>query len=417
MLKAVDGSTTFLVRYSIMLDEYKKPAQTPKKAPEGVTEEHKLVHRDKEIIKPKIHSFQPPQKEAKNRLRRWFAKLSKKQWLVFIFAGAFLVVAIGVGAYTLYPKKKPIAKPIANKQTIPIVTTEPATLTGLTVPMATNKLPVTGVMIENSPDARPQSGLNDAGVVFEAVAEGGITRFLTLFQSNNLPTYLGPVRSVRPYYLDYLQGFDAAVAHVGGSPEAMAQIRNEGIKDLDQFANGGSYDRVNSRYAPHNVYTSMARLLALQNSKGFTSSYTGFIRKAEQANPTPTAKTIDFVISSYLYDVHYDYAPATNSYLRSEGGKPHIDERSKSQLNPKVVIAIVVPKSIASDGVHSAYQDIGTGKAYIFQDGTMTECIWTKPDKKTQITFTDSAGAPQKLNPGQTWITLVGLASDVTSKP
>ena len=400
-----------------MLDEYKKPAQTPKKSNEPVPEKPQVVHREKEIIKPKIHSFQPPQKENKNRLKRWLTKLTKKQRLIFIFVGAFLLVTLAIGVYVMKPKNKPIPKPIAKSKPIPIPTTEPATLTGLTVPFATNKLPVTGVMIENSPDARPQSGLNEAGVIFEAVAEGGITRFLTLFQSDNLPTYLGPVRSVRPYYLDYLQGFDAAVAHVGGSPEAMAQIRNEGIKDLDQFANGGSYDRVNSRYAPHNVYTSMARLLALQNSKGFTSSYTGFDRKTENASPTPTAKSIDFVISSYLYDVHYDYAPATNSYLRSEGGKPHMDERSKDQLNPKVVIAIVVPKSIASDGVHSAYEDIGTGKAFIFQDGIMTECIWTKPDKKTQIKFADATGAPLKLNPGQTWISLVGLASDVTAKP
>ncbi|MBI3624452.1 DUF3048 C-terminal domain-containing protein [Candidatus Saccharibacteria bacterium] len=155
----------------------------------------------------------------------------------------------------------------------------------------------------------------------------------------------------------------------------------------------------------------------MQQTKGFSSSYSGFTRKADKPSASPTAKSIDLNISSYFYNVHYDYDVSTNSYKRSEGGQPHTDERSAMQLSPKVVIAIVVPKGIASDHIHSTYEDIGTGKAYIFQDAIETDAIWAKTDRTAQIKFTDSNGTAIPINAGQTWISLVGLASDVSFKP
>jgi hypothetical protein len=104
-------------------------------------------------------------------------------------------------------------------------------------------------MIENSPDARPQSGLQDAGVVVEAIAEGGITRFLTLFQESQ-PQYIGPVRSLRPYYIDFAAPFQAGIAHVGGSPEALSRVRNGSYRDLDQFFNSAYFSRISARPAP-----------------------------------------------------------------------------------------------------------------------------------------------------------------------
>jgi hypothetical protein len=270
-------------------------------------------------------------------------------------------------------------------------------------------------MIENSPDARPQAGLKDAGVVYEAIAEGGITRFLTLFQESN-PDYIGPVRSVRPYYLDFIKPYDAPVAHAGGSGEALAQIRNEGFKDLDQAYNPSYYQRITSRYAPHNLYTSRAQLLELQKAKGWTTSnFAGLARAEEKPSTTVTARAIDFAISGYYYNPHYDYDTATNTYKRSEGGQPHTDDRSGTQLAPKVVVAVVMPHSYA--GIYSVYQTNGVGKAYIFQNGTVTEASWNKTNRDTQLTLVDGAGKAIGLNPGQTWITLVGDTGQVTYTP
>lgn len=314
------------------------------------------------------------------------------------------------------PPPAPVAKEEV-KETPPPPTTEPSKLTGVEVPLATNKLPITGIMIENSPDARPQAGLKDAGVVFEAVAEGGITRFLALFLEAQ-PDYIGPIRSVRPYYVQWARGFDAPIAHVGGSAEALAKIRGEGLPDLDQSFNAAYFQRVSNRYAPHNVYTSLAKLLELSTKKGYTSnSLTSLTRKAEAPAAAPTAKSINLVISSPLYNVHYDYDPATNSYARSQAGAPHTDERSGQQIKPKVVVALALSKGIAADGIHTAYGTIGSGTVFIFQDGTVTQGTWTKASDKDQFRFTDAAGAPIGLNPGQTWFSVVSLVSSVTYTP
>lgn len=381
-----------------------------------------------EFIDMAAGSKKPASKKPKKALRKplalvvslkdWWQKRTKKQQL--IAAAAFGAVILLVGGFLILHKPKPAPKPAPvvkqeeKKVEPPKPTTEASRLTGVQVPPEYNQLPVTGIMIENSPDARPQSGLKDAGVVFEAVAEGGITRFLTLFQEAQ-PDYVGPVRSVRPYYLQWLQGFDAAVAHVGGSGEALEKIRTDGIKDLDQFYNGGAYQRITQRYAPHNVYTSLGALLSLEKSKGYTSStFTGFTRKAEKAIVPPTVTSIDFVISGPLYNVHYDYDPDNVSYKRSEGGKPHTDERSGQQLAPKVVIALVMPQGIDPDGLHTTYSTIGSGKAYIFQDGGVTEGTWAKAADKEQFQFKDAAGAVIPLNAGQTWISVVGDVADVS---
>ncbi len=352
--------------------------------------------------------------------RIWPSHLAKK-WQILIGAGIFLVTAGVIGGILWYQHthKPKVTKPVVvtKKAPPPAPTTVASPLTGVQVTPELAKHIVTGVMIENSPDARPQSGLKDAGVVYEAIAEGGITRFLALFQEAT-PDYIGPARSARPYYLDWVLPYDAGYAHVGGSPEALAQIKQLGIKDMDQFYNSAYYWRVSNRYAPHNMYTSIAKLNEGEAKKGWTTSnFTGFARKAkEEPAATPTAKSIDFAISSYLYNVHYDYDAATNSYLRSEGGKPHMDEKSNSQLAPKVVIALGMHHSIEADGYHSAYATVGSGPMFVFQDGVQTQGTWTKADRGSQFTFTDANGKPLKLNPGQTWITMVEGASSITAQ-
>lgn len=350
-------------------------------------------------------------------------QLSKKQWII-VAVVAVVVIGGGITAYAMMSKPKPVVHTTTVKKA-PVVT-KPApvvltsTLTGMPVADASiNDRPVTAVMIENSTFARPQSGLDQAGVVFEAVAEGGITRFVALYQ-DTAPTYIGPVRSVRPYYLQWLMGFDASVAHVGGSPEALNDIKSWGTKNLDQFTNGSYFHRITARVAPHNVYTSLANLNALEAKLGYgKSAYTGFARKTATPSASPTASSIDFAISSADYNVHYDYDKASNSYKRSEGGKPHmvVDESGvQTQITPKVVVGLVMQKGIESDDLHSSYNTIGSGQAYVFQDGILTVGTWHKADSKTNFTFTDANGAPLKFDPGQTWLTALGAASSISYK-
>jgi hypothetical protein len=338
--------------------------------------------------------------------------------------GGALLVMVGIVAavYFLFIQSTPVTSaPVIRKIEAPKPTTIAAPLTGLQIDPSLATRPVTGIMIENSPDARPQSALQDAGVVFEAIAEGGITRFITLFQDTQ-PTYIGPVRSLRPYYLDFGTPFDASFAHVGGSPDALAQVRN-GPVDLDQFFNADSYWRQPTRDAPHNVYTSFAKLDGLNQLKGhLTSKFTGWPRKNDQPSKAPAAKSIDLSISSFYFNVHYDWDAASNSYFRFEGGKPHLstssaDDTTGQQLHPKVVIVPIMNYSIVDSGGHSGYGVNGSGSVYIFQDGGVTQGTWSKADRASQFQFKDTAGNDIKLNAGQTWVTVLSDSSKVTYAP
>ncbi len=296
----------------------------------------------------------------------------------------------------------------------PKITTVANNLSGLQVDASVNTRPVTGVMIENSTDARPQSGLDQAGVVFEAIAEGGITRFLALFQDNT-PDYIGPVRSARPYYVQWCMSFDCALAHAGGSPEALQNIVDWGTKDLNH--NASAFWRVTSRYAPHNLYTSIAKLNEYEASRGYgTPNFTPLARKTDAGSKTPDAGSIDIAISSASFNSHYDYDAATNSYARSQAGAAHtaIDASGAStQLKPKVVVAMVMQYGIASDK-HSQYGVTGSGEAFVFQDGTVTKGTWNKADQRGALELKNADGSPFKINAGQTWFVAVSTASKVT---
>lgn len=278
-------------------------------------------------------------------------------------------------------------------------------LTGLEVAdEAATKQPVTAVMIENSPDARPQSGLSRAGIVYEAVAEGGITRFLAVYQGAK-PGLIGPVRSLRLYYLSWGAQYQASIAHVGGSSNALDTVRSSGYRDIDQFFNGGSYWRASDRRAPHNVYTSGEKLDALNASKGFKeSSFTGFKRGDGKPAETPNATTIQLNFSSGTYNTAYAYDKTTNTYKRSLAGAPHAD-REGGQIAPRIVVALEAPleRRVGPDG----YEDtvtIGSGKATVFQNGTATAITWKKDSLTAPLKLLDENGKDVTLNRGQTWI-------------
>ncbi|MDB5179989.1 MAG: uncharacterized protein JWN12_621 [Candidatus Saccharibacteria bacterium] len=346
----------------------------------------------------------------------WFRRHKKLSIIFIVIAG--LLVAGGTATALYFINKKPAASPAPAKvvtviKPVPVKYYSP--LTGEEVPtQAATTQAVTAVMIENSPDARPQSGLKDAGVVFEAIAEGGITRFAILYQQEK-PALIGPVRSVRLYYVDWLAAFNASIAHVGGSLAALNEVRNGNYRDIDQFFNGSYYYRAADRYAPHNVYTTSEKLDALNASKGYmTSTFTGFTRKDSVAAKTPTATSMSVNISSALYDSSYAYNATTNTYDRSEGGAPHLD-REGGQISPRVVIVMTIPeRTVLEDGYREQIDAIGSGKAVIFQDGTVQEVTWSKASMLDQIKFTDAGGKDVPLARGQTWLTSVPEDGGVT---
>ncbi len=345
----------------------------------------------------------PPKLSFNRKINAWL-KRHAKIFLVFL---VLLIAGVGGGLYYLMTHGN-YGSGESFKPTVSPPKKIFSPLTGVETDEASAKRPVTGVMIENSPEARPQSGVKEAGMVFESIAEGGITRFLTLYQEAQ-PGLIGPVRSVRPQYASWVAAYDAGLAHVGGSDIPLAKLRSGQIKDLDQFFNAGAYNRSNDRFAPHNVYTDAARLAALNQSKGYTSStFTPFKRvKKEAASPAPNARAISVPISSELYNSNYSWDQASNSYLRSQGGQPHID-REKGQIAPKVLIVLQAQYDAIRDSNGYTYPNvIGSGRAWLFQDGTVAEITWSKASDKEPILLKNAAGADVELNPGQTWVVAV----------
>ncbi|HRF28674.1 MAG TPA: DUF3048 domain-containing protein [Candidatus Saccharibacteria bacterium] len=338
------------------------------------------------------------------RFKEW---IRTHQRATIVIVGVFLIVAASAGAYTYYvlttpppPDTTPIAVKPKPKYYAP--------LTGLLVKSeAATKKPVTAIMIENSPDARPQSGLKDAEIVYEAVAEGGITRFMALYQQKK-PQLIGPVRSVRMYYVQWVTPYNASVAHIGGSAKALKLVRSGGYRDIDQFFNDAYYWRATDRYAPHNVYTSFAKLDALNRAKGYkTSNPKTFERTDVEPAEKVTARKVNITISSPLYNSVYTYSKKTNSYLRAQAGQPHTD-REKGQIRADVVIALRVNMSLVfEDGYRESIKTTGTGKAVIFQGGKAYRVTWERPNVKSQYSFKDAEGQPFTLARGTTWISAV----------
>jgi hypothetical protein len=386
-----------------------------------------LYNIDLSFMEQKQNNTKPVDVTKKDRLAGVKAFLKKrpkkKEFLTFLAIAGGILLAGSAAAFTL------IENPVEEPEEPVVVSTYVAPppeyyspLTGVLTDEASSQRPVTGVMVENSIDARPQSGLQEAGIVYEAIAEGGITRFLALYQEAK-PGNIGPIRSARPYYVRWAAGYDARYLHSGGSGEALALIQTLGIKDMDH----GKYSdrvasRVSSRYAPHNVYTSMDRIDALGNELGYTKSeYTPFARKkvvdekevvvdptAAPAAPVAyTAAKINFDISGANYNTSYTYDPATNTYARVMAGRPHTDQDSGKQITPTVVIALQMAYGINPNRIHSIYENVGSGEALIFQDGMVTKATWIKSSDKASLELKDANGKAVELNAGQTWITAI----------
>lgn len=283
-----------------------------------------------------------------------------------------------------------------------------------------NRLPL-GVIIENHTEARPQSGLTKADVVYEALAEGGITRLLAIFLQED--SGLGPVRSNRPYYLDWLSEYDGGYAHVGGSPEAQSLVKSYGIKDLDQFSLGNSaYERVGSRRAPHNVYTTTEKLRAAAEKKGYTRTFNIVSWKFLEEKDIPKRKDRPDVFNitlgfrgTYGYDVEWRYNADTNSYFRFNAGAPHLDAINNSQIEAKtIIVKTVVAVSDPSGHSRLKMTTLGSNALKVFANGKATEGTWRKDSRIDRTKFLDSAGNEIKLNRGKIWVEIIPPGSAFT---
>lgn len=294
------------------------------------------------------------------------------------------------------------------------------------------------VMVENHSEARPQSGLSSADVIYEAVAEGGITRFMALYYCNLSDVQVGPVRSARTYYLDWLGEYDALYVHVGGAntpgpADALGQIIKYEVKDLNQFSIGfpvfwRDYQRLGHPVATeHTMYSTTQKLWEVGAKRGWTATDSANLRwdenfvpwrfKEDEAGGNTNKITVNFWESQSAYQVEWDYDLSSNQYKR-KNGEDHIDLNNNQQLTAKNIIVQFQRESNANDGypgnIHLLYQTTGSGKALVFQDGNVIEGKWIKQARASRSKFVDKLNKEIEFNKGQIWIQTVPEGSKVS---
>jgi len=272
------------------------------------------------------------------------------------------------------------------------------------------------VMIENHPDARPQFGLSLADIVYEMVTEGGITRFLAIFATND-PAKVGPVRSARTSFLSWVLEYDAAYAHVGGSADALENIKVMGIKDLDQFSNASAYWRDTSRKVAieHTMYTNVGKLRQLFTHKKWSPERAAFepwqfsddISLSER--PESQEEIIPYE-NEYL--VRWVYQKNENAYLRKNVNQNAIDASTNKEILAKnvVVLKMRTTQIVNSAGKKVAkVETTGKGKGYILQNGKKLEITWQKEavNKRLKLLLADNSEV--RFVRGLIWIAILPI--------
>lgn len=303
------------------------------------------------------------------------------------------------------------------------------------------------VMIENHAEARPQSGLSRADIVYESVAEGGISRFMGIFYCGIAAgsINLAPVRSARTYYLPWVLEYDALYNHVGGAgrcnddtvdnrAKALCQIEQYKIKDMDQFGISfptcyRNYDRLDHPVVTeHTMVCVTDKLYKLAAERGWTNVDTVGVSwdknfgqwkfkddaKEAERGASFSASFVAWKGYEREYGVRWDYDRTNNVYLRVNGGLPHTDLETKEQLSAKNVV-ILFAKEIGpvDDHAHLLYNNIGTGDGWFFQDGKATKVSWKKPERSSRTKFYEANGKEVSFNRGTTWIEMLPIGTPV----
>ena len=326
---------------------------------------------------------------------------------------------------TLEPTASPSPTPEPTSTPEPTPVLVPAPLTGRPVTEEEAQRHVIAVMVDDHPAARPQSGFSSASVVWQAPAEGGVPRYMLLFQEE-IPGNVGPIRSARSYYVSWAAEWRALYAHVGGSPQALATLQARGsgqyVYNADQYRWGTRYFwRIPQRYAPHNVYTDGKHLRRLADQLGAEDGPVEPAWRFAADLPLLTSPRGGRITLTYNYNtVRYDYDRWTNTYLRrvSAEGKQH-DADTDERVAPKNVVIMVVHFSALNDGSHKGRLGadiIGSGTAWIATNGKTIKGTWKKTSTKAPTRFYDRNGEPVTLTIGQTFIEVMPSATAVSIK-
>ena len=290
--------------------------------------------------------------------------------------------------------------------------TATAPLTGLPATPEDAARRAWAVAVENFPSVRPQFGLASADIVFESPTEGGITRFLAIFQSRLPWGKLGPVRSARPYFNNWARIFNAFYSHSGGTAEALDDLRvnSSHLQDVNEFFNEQAYQRDESKKAPHNLFTTAERFWNYVKQKNWPT--TSQVPNLNFSSALPTSSQATIITLPYYpseYEVNYNYRGNEGVYERSEAGEVQQDASTNQPIwVTNVIVWLTDITPILNDPLLKVdVRTAGKGKLLLFAGGQRYEGQWRLNPTDNTFKLTTPQGTSLKLKPGNIWISVM----------
>ncbi|HEU5139119.1 MAG TPA: DUF3048 domain-containing protein [Bacillales bacterium] len=357
----------------------------------------------------------------------------KRKWMTgfFILIFVFGLVACKSSSEETNTSKKP------SEEQEPAKTEQPSTdepketeepedqapafiypLTGKPADHEIHKRPI-GVMVENSAPARPQTGIYKADIVYEALAEGAITRFLAIFQSKE-PEIIGPVRSARHYFVKINNGYNGIYVHHGWSPQAKSLIKSSGTDNINGlYYDGTLFHRVEFRSAPHNSYIPYENIIkgAKENDYKLKADVEPLTFLSEKQVKNLNGESATEVKIDYLdrYQVRFEYQPDTKTYLRYSDGEKSVDRKTNTPITVSNVFIAAVPTFFIDSYPRRGMDLKAGGEALLIRNGVVQKLHWKNIDGRIVPV---KNGEPVGFVPGQTWVNLVptdpGISASVT---
>lgn len=308
------------------------------------------------------------------------------------------------------------------------------------------------VMVENHPDARPQSGLSRADVVFEAIAEGGVTRFGVMYYcaAQVQDILIAPVRSARTYFVDWASGFNLPMyVHIGGAnvpgpTDALGQISDYGWNmqnDINQFSVGyptfvRDYNRIPGKElaTEHTMVSTTEKLWKVAAKRDWTNmspdrkygrktiegtdwnqGYQGWSFEEEPGERGDvTTVSYDFWSGYGDYSIKWDYDAELDAFKRTMGGELHVDFNNNEVVTAaNVIVLLTTEKGPINEKKHMIYGTTGRGTALIFKHGDVIKATWNKKTRESELTFSDRRGQEVELARGMVWISVLNKANEV----
>lgn len=285
----------------------------------------------------------------------------------------------------------------------------PCPLTGIAVSDEEDlKLRPVAVMIDNEYNARPQSGLLEAEIVYEIPVEGNITRYMAVYHHSNTDK-IGPVRSARPYFIDKALEFNAVYVHCGGSPQALQDLVSLKVSTLNDLKGSPCFWRANDRRMPHNLYTSTRLMREVIESKKFNNKTAPQYFKFSEEFMIPEGKNTQAISFNYSknYIVGYEYDEKNKLYYRTVNGVRLKDKESGKEITTTNIIVEKTTVKVLDDVGRLKVNNIGKNRGYCLTGGKLSEIEWIKSDRSARTVYKDLKGNEIIINKGNTWIQVV----------